>query len=194
MTAALAIATRARRRLRHNRFARSLRAAALTGVDGVERLVLPADGRCPPRRLRGVGAGDFRAVGNALVEQLTLTAGLRPTDHVLDIGCGSGRLALPLTRFLRGGRYEGFDIDAEMIAWCRRAITPRHPSFGFKQLDVANTHYNPAGGMTADAVTSRIATRASTSPSRRRSSPTCCRRASPTTPPRRGACWRPAAC
>ena len=60
-----------------------------------------------------------------------LTAGLRPDHHVIDIGCGSGRLALPLTNFLRRGRYEGFDIDPDMIAWCRRSITPRHPDFGF---------------------------------------------------------------
>lgn len=152
MTTTLPAGTRARRRLRHNPLARTLRAAVLTGVDGIERLVVPGDGCCPPRRLRGVGAGDFRAVGHELVQQLMLTAGLRPEHHVLDIGCGSGRLALPLARFLRDGRYEGFDIDAEMIAWCRRSITPRHPNFGFHLLDVANTHYNPDGAMTADAV------------------------------------------
>jgi SAM-dependent methyltransferase len=146
------VSARARRRLRHNPVARSLRAAVLTGVDGLEQLVVRRDADCPPRRLRGVGAGDFRAVGNALVDQLVLTAGLRPDHHVIDIGCGSGRLALPLTNFLRRGRYEGFDIDPDMIAWCRRSITPRHPDFGFSLVDVANSHYNPTGAQSAGDV------------------------------------------
>jgi SAM-dependent methyltransferase len=149
---ALPVSARARRRLRHNPLARSLRATVLTGVDALERIVVPCAPDCPPRRLRGVGAGDFRAVGNALVDQLVLTAGLRPDHHVIDIGCGSGRLALPLAGYLRGGRYEGFDIDPQMIEWCKRAITPRHPQFRFSLLDVANTHYNPGGALSADDV------------------------------------------
>ncbi len=149
---ALPVVRRARRRLRHNPLARGVRSAMLTGVDGVERALSGTASGCPPRRLRGVGAGDFRAVGSALVDQLVLAAGLRAGDHVLDVGCGSGRLALPLTGFLASGRYEGFDIDAEMIAWCRRNITPKHPRFGFSLVNVANAHYNPGGALRADMV------------------------------------------
>ncbi len=148
----LPVARRARRRLRHNPVARSVRSAMLSGVDGIERALSGGDVLSPPRRLRGVGAGDFREVGTALVDQLVLTAGLRSDHHVLDIGCGSGRLALPLASYLRSGRYEGFDVDAEMIGWCRRSITPRHRNFGFSLLDVANTHYNPGGELSADRV------------------------------------------
>ena len=144
--------TRARRRLRHNVLARAVRSAVLTGADGLERVLARGDRACPPRRLRGVGAGDFRAVGEALVDQLVELGGLRPEHDVVDIGCGSGRLALPLTAYLRGGHYEGFDVDEEMIAWCRRSITPRHPNFGFTTLDIANTHYNPQGALTAREV------------------------------------------
>ncbi len=154
---ALPIARRARRHLRHNRLARTLRAAALTGADGLERMLGSDAAGCPPRRLRGVGAGDFRAVGDALVEQL-VAAGLRPGHRVVDIGCGSGRLALPLTGYLRDGSYAGFDVDAEMIAWCRRTITPRHPNFGFTLLDIANTHYNPGGAVAADEAAFPFAT------------------------------------
>lgn len=146
---AMPVARRARRRLRHNPLARSLRGALLTFVDGLERMLADADADCPPRRLRGVGAGDFRAVGADLAEQLVGLAGLRPEHAVVDIGCGSGRLALPLTGYLDGGSYEGFDVDAEMIAWCRRQLAARHPAFGFTALDVANAHYNPSGVVTA---------------------------------------------
>ena len=145
----LPIARRARRHLRHNRLARVLRSAVLTGADGLERMLASKDAGCPPRRLRRVGAGDFRAVGDALVEQLVDAGGLRPEHRVIDIGCGSGRLALPLTGYLRGGSYDGFDVDAEMVAWCRRTITPRYPNFAFTLLDVANAHYNPGGAVSA---------------------------------------------
>ena len=102
----------------------------------------------PPRRLRAVGSGDFHAVGAALLEQLVDVGELRRDARVLDVGCGVGRVAIPLTGYLTTGSYEGFDVAPEMIAWCRRAITPRFPSFRFTLLDIANTHYNPAGSLT----------------------------------------------
>jgi len=63
--------------------------------------------------------------------------------RVLDIGCGSGRVAVPLTGYLCAGFYEGFDVDAEMIAWCRREIGARYTAFGFEVIDVTNTHLQP---------------------------------------------------
>ena len=49
-------------------------------------------------------------------------------NSVLDVGCGIGRMAIPLARYLNtDGKYEGFDIIPENIAWCQRAITPRYP-------------------------------------------------------------------
>ena len=44
-------------------------------------------------------------------ESLYSTAQLSPDHRVLDIGCGTGRMAIPLTSFLsKKGSYEGFDI------------------------------------------------------------------------------------
>ncbi|HEX8254186.1 MAG TPA: hypothetical protein VF846_13660 [Thermoanaerobaculia bacterium] len=59
-----------------------------------------ADRDLPPLRLRDVGGGDFRQVGEDLVKVLA-DHGLKSTDRVLDIGCGVGRVALP--RVLRPG-------------------------------------------------------------------------------------------
>lgn len=106
----------------------------------------------PPRRLRGVGAGDFRAVGAVVLDQMIKRGGLRPEARVLDVGCGSGRVAVPLTGYLHGGSYEGFDVNAKMVDWCRRAIGARYPAFGFRVIDVSNTHYNRAGTVASAAV------------------------------------------
>lgn len=98
----------------------------------------------PPRRLIAeVGDGDFVAIGDDFAE-LFRRAGLEATDDVLDVGCGAGRMARPLAGWL-GGRYEGFDVQARLIRWCRRQYARHHPNFGFTHVDVANDVYNPSG-------------------------------------------------
>ena len=69
--------------------------------------------------------------------------GVKPSDRVLDVGCGSGRMALPLTRYLTSGSSEGFDISPESIKWCQNNITAQFPDFKFQLADLANTAYNP---------------------------------------------------
>jgi SAM-dependent methyltransferase len=70
--------------------------------------------------------------------------GLQPAHHVLDIGCGIGNLAVGLAGFLEG-RYEGTDVNREAVAWCRDAITSRHPNFHFQHADVVSVAYNRNG-------------------------------------------------
>ncbi|HJQ41339.1 MAG TPA: class I SAM-dependent methyltransferase [Thermoanaerobaculia bacterium] len=98
----------------------------------------------PPLRLRDVGGGDFKRIGEELAA-LLIRHGLKPEHRVLDIGCGVGRVALPLTRHLTTGTYDGFDIVKRWIRWCRRHITPAHPNFRFTHADVYNSHYNRRG-------------------------------------------------
>ena len=43
------------------------------------------------------------------------------------------------------GRYEGFDIVEEGIAWCSEHISPRYPNFNFVHADIYNARYNPDG-------------------------------------------------
>lgn len=88
--------------------------------------------------------GDFRETGEEFFTYFVDIGGLRPADAVLEVGCGVGRMAVPLTRFLTegGGRYDGFDVMADAIAWCRTHITPRFPVFTFQHAALRNRAYN----------------------------------------------------
>ena len=43
---------------------------------------------------------------------------------MLDVGCGTGRMAVPLTGYLSDEEYEGFDLMPEAIERCQENITP----------------------------------------------------------------------
>ncbi|WOJ98392.1 class I SAM-dependent methyltransferase [Congregibacter brevis] len=104
------------------------------------------DQALPPRWLRFDSQSDFEEIGLHLKKLCTEYGGLTPGCSVLDIGCGVGRLAAPLTHFLdSNSRYEGFDVDKQAIAWCQRAIGSRHRNFNFRLTSVNNEHYNPDG-------------------------------------------------
>ncbi|MFB2920721.1 MULTISPECIES: class I SAM-dependent methyltransferase [Aerosakkonema] len=77
-------------------------------------------------------------------------ANLLPTDSVLDIGCGMGRMAYSLAYYLAPtARYEGFDIMEELIEWAKTNISSRFPNFNFQQVDIYNQLYNPKGTLQA---------------------------------------------
>jgi SAM-dependent methyltransferase len=78
-------------------------------------------------------------------------AALPRTGSVLDVGCGLGRIAMPLTGYLRdGGRYEGFDVDAQAVAWCEENIGAAYPHFRFRAVGVRSGRYSPQGAVAAD--------------------------------------------
>lgn len=104
----------------------------------------------PPRELQdwvgGGGPAVYTATGYEFLRYLVDLCGLQPGDAVLDVGCGSGRMALPLTGYLnREGRYAGFDVSRQAIAWCTENISGSHPNFDFTVVDIQNGAYNPTG-------------------------------------------------
>jgi len=104
----------------------------------------------PPRRMWFVGGGNFKTGGERLCRQMKECAGPEPDHDVLDIGCGIGKMAVPLTKVLSPqARYEGFDIVEDAVRWCSDHITARHPNFRFQVVDLFNSRYNPAGGDSA---------------------------------------------
>jgi SAM-dependent methyltransferase len=102
----------------------------------------------PENNLAIVGGGLF--VGFEFLALFIEHAGLRPDAQVLDVGCGVGRLAVPLTLYLSDrGRYEGFDIVPSGIDWAQREIGRRYAHFRFRHVDIHNGMYNPAGTLSA---------------------------------------------
>jgi SAM-dependent methyltransferase len=101
-----------------------------------------------------IGGGDFGVVGQEFLESFKSLAGLEPSAEVLDIGCGIGRMAIPLTTWLSPqGRYEGCDVVPSSIRWCQQNISSRHRNFSFRHMDVKNGLYNPSGSVPAEDYT-----------------------------------------
>ena len=106
----------------------------------------PFNSMVPPKAMRFVGKGDFEKIGKEFRAHFIDIGKLKPTDRVLDVGCGIGRMAIPLTEYLSPeGGYWGFDIVRKGIDWCNERITPRFLNFNFQHSDVYNQHYNPGG-------------------------------------------------
>lgn len=128
------------------RLAQRARLAGSAAADAADALFTRSDDLLPPRRYRLVGGGDFTEVGRRLVAELVELGRLEPDDAILDIGCGCGRMAIPLLdRLGPEGRYRGFDIVPDWIRWCSDQITERNPNFRFVVADIENRKYNPAG-------------------------------------------------
>lgn len=105
----------------------------------------------PPRALR-VRVGpfesrrDFIAAGEFFVEMLKKLNCFNCSNHILDIGCGPGQVAIPLAKFLSPhGFYTGFDVDQKAIQFCVSRISSAYPHFHFKHIDLFNGLYNPKG-------------------------------------------------
>jgi SAM-dependent methyltransferase len=121
--------------------ARRLRWAVPDLLDGARGEALT-----PPRGLAFVGGGDFERTGREFLGYFTELGGLRPGHDVLDVGCGVGRMAVPLLTYLEeDGSYAGFDVGREMVRWCQKRITARRADFKFTWAPVYNRKYNPFG-------------------------------------------------
>ena len=132
---------------------RHARYAGLAVVDAGDRLRGRADPGIPPKRSRDlVGGGDFREVGQEFRGHIRELAGLEPSDRVLEVGSGIGRIALPLTEDLdERGTYDGLEIVKRGVRWCEANITSAHPNFRFHHADIENGTYNRRGRISAQA-------------------------------------------
>lgn len=84
--------------------------------------------------------------GNGFVYEFLVKRGrLRPNERILDLGCGPGHHARPLTEFLSDeGSFEGLDIATPVIDFCKSAYAA-FKNFNFTHADIQNDHYNAEG-------------------------------------------------
>ncbi len=68
---------------------------------------------------RAVG-GEFEGYGLLLRDAL-IYHGLAPKDYLIDVGCGSGRLAKPLAEYL-DGKYLGIDVVPGLVEYARKLV------------------------------------------------------------------------
>jgi ubiquinone/menaquinone biosynthesis C-methylase UbiE len=105
----------------------------------------------PPPNLRFCGEefkDDAYYLRSARMEaqRLVRYCGLNQASKVLDVGCGTGRLAIGiLAEIGEVAGYHGIDVHQPSIDWCRRHIASAHPSFRFIHMNVQNERYNPDG-------------------------------------------------
>ena len=108
----------------------------------------------PPRSKILVGDGNFDQIGRDYLQYFIQIGSLKPHEKVLEVGCGIGRMAIPLTTYLVSpGTYDGFDLVADAIKWCQKHITPSHANFNFQLADIQNDLYNPRGQSQANQYT-----------------------------------------
>ncbi len=138
---------------------RALKRLLVRSLDPLDTVVRRINGKGsqPPLHLRWE-VGPLRGFESAAAEYrlyLQIFGGMRPDSHLLDIGCGCGQMALELAGHMsREGAYEGWDINAEAIRWCEKAIAGRDPRFTFRVLNVRNGLYKPYDG--EDAASFRL--------------------------------------
>ncbi len=109
--------------------------------------------KLPPARLRfnvgTPGARRFLDSGERLLPLYAQLCGLTSESHVLDVGCGCGRVARPLSAFLTAaGSYDGFDVNDAAISYCvdaYRGLT----NFRFLRVDMRTARYNPGGRLSS---------------------------------------------
>ena len=126
-----------------------LRKVYLAPVDLADRLIGRHDPGLPPKAHMFTGAPlDFAASGRRTLETICSITDANPSSHILDVGCGIGRLAIAMPDFLdENGGYEGFDIVPDGIEWCKQHIVGPHDNIHFTLADVYNKEYNPKGRM-----------------------------------------------
>lgn len=75
--------------------------------------------------------GEYAAMGQ-LEHLLLMQYGLSENHYVVDVGCGSGRLAKPLSKFLKG-RYLGTDIVPDLVDYAIKIVD--RPDWRFEVVD-----------------------------------------------------------
>lgn len=106
--------------------------------------VLPA----PHLRFNGPDQQDNEFYVNSSISEtnrVVTRLGYQPTELLVEIGSGQGRLAIGMVQRFPNARYLGLDVSKRSIDWCKKHIERRYPTYRFQYLHVLNALYNPSG-------------------------------------------------
>ena len=125
-----------------------LTSLARVEIDVNRRELIPPD-ELIKEHSGGIDRERFISMGDEVQHSLIGNAKLLPSHRVLDVGCGCGKLARPLTTYLNSkGGYDGIDITREVINWCKERYQ-NYPNFRFYFADLYSERYNPKGAFNA---------------------------------------------
>ncbi len=99
-------------------------------------------------RVNRNSAFNFQSNAFKWLGYLIQRTGIKPTDSILDIGCGIGEIAYGLTYYLTPrGRYEGIEFSEKVIDWAQQEITSRKRNFNFQWHNIYHPLCNSKGTM-----------------------------------------------
>lgn len=83
------------------------------------------------------------SIQQAWARELIDKLGLQPHEHVLDVGCGDGKVTAEIAGLLPGGRVVGIDSSAEMIRFARLEFpNVRCPNLRFEVADARELKFD----------------------------------------------------
>jgi SAM-dependent methyltransferase len=82
-----------------------------------------------------------KLLGNTLIDECQL----KPSDKVMEIGCGVGRTAVFLSSYLNDGNYFGWDVDPVSIDIDNKLPLFKKKKFRFQCVNFKNDLYNKKG-------------------------------------------------
>jgi trans-aconitate methyltransferase len=81
-------------------------------------------------------------VQQAWARELIARLNLRGDEHILDVGCGDGKVTAEIARALPNGSATGIDASAEMIAFAKRTFPRRQaPNLEFHVMDARKIRF-----------------------------------------------------
>lgn len=135
----------------YKRIQQSLKTRWLLFKDHIEIKLGNRHPLIPPKRYDYLNIGTSDKINREFFNYFLEIGDLKPSDQVLEVGSGFGRMAIPLTEYLSpNGHYYGLELIRDGVNWCQHNFTPKYPNFKFQRIDVYNERYHPEGTQKAN--------------------------------------------